>query len=122
MAVLDVFLVRSLITAGGKLLAKGGGVVIGKMDDLTAPGALRRGERLLDLPNRGSPRANWEQNSSRLREAMRPGNPIRDASIDPATGKYSAIPGFCVRRETYLPVRDGNTILALGRGIRQDVR
>ncbi len=55
-------------------------VVIGKMEDL---GELGAGERALDLPNRGSPKANWAQNSSRLRQAMNEGKPIRDASAGP---------------------------------------
>ena len=52
------------------------------MDDLTAPGALRAGEYTIadKLPNLGSPRANYYQNMSVLREEMRRGVPIRDAS------------------------------------------
>ena len=57
-----------------------GGVVIGKMADLEKSGALKPGEKTLDLPNQGSPKANWAQNSSKLREAMSEGKPIRDAS------------------------------------------
>jgi len=52
------------------------------MDDLTAPGALRAGEYAIadKLPNPGSPRANYYQNMSVLREEMRRGVPIGDAS------------------------------------------
>ncbi len=57
-------------------------VVIGKVADLNKPGALQPGERKLDLPNQGSPKANWAQNSSKLREAMNEGNPIRDAAVN----------------------------------------
>ncbi len=59
-----------------------GGPVIGRMDDLTAPGAIKPGEyTLLDrLPNLGNPRANYYQNMSVLREEMRKGVPIRDLS------------------------------------------
>jgi hypothetical protein len=40
---------------------------------------------LLDrLPNRGSPQANWRQNSGVLRSMMNRGMPIRDASVDGA--------------------------------------
>jgi hypothetical protein len=60
------------------------GVVIGKMPDLNEPGALKPGERQLDLPDMGNPQDNWAQNSSRLREAMAEGKPIRDASVDAA--------------------------------------
>jgi len=52
------------------------------MDDLTAPGALKPGEyTLLDrLPDLGSPKANYYQNMSVLRQEMRNGAPIRDLS------------------------------------------
>jgi hypothetical protein len=54
-------------------------LVIGRSDDLSN---LRSGERSLmgRLPNQGSPRANWKQNSGILRQEMRRGLPIRDAS------------------------------------------
>ncbi len=70
--------------------------VIGKVDDLQAPGAIGSGERtLLDrLPNQGSPRANWAQNDGVLRQEMGRGMPIRDASIDPATGELVSNTGF----------------------------
>lgn len=57
------------------------------------------GHRFLDLPNQGSPKANWKQNSGKLREEMNRGEPIYDTyrnpdgtliparSIDPETGK-----------------------------------
>jgi RHS repeat-associated protein len=57
-----------------------GNVVIGKLNDLEQPGGVGPGERTLDLPDQGSPKANWEQNSSKIREAMAEGRPIRDAS------------------------------------------
>jgi RHS repeat-associated protein len=63
-----------------------GGVVIGKMADLNGQGALRQGERQLDLPNLNNPKANWAQNSGKLREAMSEGKPIRDASGEPLAG------------------------------------
>ncbi|HEU5233725.1 MAG TPA: RHS repeat-associated core domain-containing protein [Terriglobales bacterium] len=62
-------------------------VVIGKLADLKDLGP---GERTLDLPNQGSIRANAAQNSSRLREAMNQGRPIRDASA----GKEDSNTGF----------------------------
>jgi len=63
--------------------ARGTTTVIGKLDDLKN---LRAGERtMLDrLPNRGSPQANWHQNSGVLRQEMARGLPIRDASVDSA--------------------------------------
>lgn len=70
--------------------------VIGKVADLEAPGALGQGEAtLLDrLPNQGSPKANWEQNSGVLREEMGRGAPIRDASVNPQTGELLNNNGF----------------------------
>ncbi|MGH8487326.1 MAG: hypothetical protein ACREXS_00235 [Gammaproteobacteria bacterium] len=49
---------------------------------ISLPGALKPGEyTLLDrLPNLGNPKANYYQNMSVLREEMRKGVPIRDAS------------------------------------------
>ena len=40
---------------------------------------------LLDrLPDQGNPKANWKQNSGVLRQEVRKGQPIRDASVDSA--------------------------------------
>jgi LysM repeat protein len=60
-----------------------GGAVIGRIDDLKAPGALLPGEyTLLDrlTPDLGSPQANWVRNSSVLRQELSLGRPIRDGS------------------------------------------
>ncbi len=56
--------------------------VIGRMDDLRVSDALRAGEYTIadKLPNLGDPKANYYQNMSVLREEMRRGVPIRDAS------------------------------------------
>jgi RHS repeat-associated protein len=69
-----------------------GRTVIGKLADLKSLGS---GERtLLDrLPNLGNPRANWLQNSSVLRQELRIGQPIRDASVD-AAGRLINNTGF----------------------------
>jgi RHS repeat-associated protein len=64
----------------GKEGVEEGTSVIGKMADLEKPGGLRPGEKPLNLKDLGDPKANWAQNSSKLREAMREGDPIRDAS------------------------------------------
>jgi RHS repeat-associated protein len=68
----------------GAGLVRGGQVgevtsVIGRVKDLQNLG---RGEQSLlsRLPNLGNPRANWLQNSGVLRQEMRRGLPIRDAS------------------------------------------
>jgi hypothetical protein len=68
-------------------VAKGEGTVIGRVKDLQN---LKKGEKsLLDrLPNQGSPKANWKQNSGVLREEMSKGKPIRDASPDDFDGPF----------------------------------
>jgi RHS repeat-associated protein len=79
--------------AGG---AKGGGTVIGKLDDI-APGKLAPGETTLLKHMEGdlrSPQANWERNASVLRTEVRKGHPIRDASVDPNTGERIENTGF----------------------------
>jgi RHS repeat-associated protein len=75
-------------------IAEKGTVVIGKMEDL---GALKEGERTLVsklTPDLGSPKANWERNSSVLRSEMKAGNPIRDATVNPKTGALENNTGF----------------------------
>ena len=81
--------------------------VIGKVDDLTSPGALKEGEStLLDLlPNQGSPQANWDQNSGVLRTVMGRGKPIRDASVDPKTGELINNTGFLKAERNLLTER-----------------
>jgi len=70
--------------------------VIGKVGDLKAPGAIQSGETtLLDrLPDQGSFRLNWEQNSSALRSEMSRGVPIRDATVNRLTGELANNTGF----------------------------
>lgn len=77
--------------------------VIGKVEDLEAPGAIGSGERtLLDrLPDQGSPAANWAQNDGVPRQEMGRGMPIRDASVNPVTGALESNTGF-LRAERYL--------------------
>ncbi|MGA8671855.1 MAG: hypothetical protein WB679_18375, partial [Terracidiphilus sp.] len=79
-----------------------GRVVIGKMADLQAEGTVRSGERALadDLADMGNPKANWAQNSSKLREVMSDGKPIRDVSAgNPGsnTGFLRAVRNECLR-------------------------
>ena len=61
--------------------------VIGRVGDLQK---LNKNEKsLLDrLPNQGSPKANWKQNSGVLREEMGKGKPIRDASPGDTKGQF----------------------------------
>jgi hypothetical protein len=70
---------EDLVIAGG-LAARGMTTVIGRTKDLKN---LAAGERsLLDrlTPDLGSPKANWKRSAGVLREEMRRGVPIRDAS------------------------------------------
>ena len=41
----------------------------------------KEGDRMLNLPNQGSPKANWTQNAGRLREEMGNGEPIFDSEV-----------------------------------------
>jgi hypothetical protein len=84
-------------------------VAIGKTADLSKPGALNSGERALDLPDQGSPKANWRQNSGELRKAMHEGKPIRDVS----SGKPGSNTGF-LRAERDLLEYHGWTLLKGG--------
>jgi RHS repeat-associated protein len=74
-------------TRGGGAAANGEGTVIGRVKDLQNLGA---GEKsLLDqLPDLGSPKANWHQNSGVLRQEMNRGLPIRDASVGDTGGQF----------------------------------
>jgi hypothetical protein len=66
---------------GGRLAATGGDLVIGRGSDLAKPGALQAGEYKLGWPTQlPDYKAEWKENAGRLREAMRQGRPIRDAS------------------------------------------
>jgi len=64
----------------GSLFGIKNNLVIGKLDDLNISGALRLGERRMNFPDQGSPKANWEMNSGLLRIEMQKGLPIRDIS------------------------------------------
>jgi hypothetical protein len=91
----------------GELLVKGAArgtrTVIGKLDDLKSLGP---GERtMLDrLPNLGSPKANWAQNSGVLRQEMARGLPIRDATVDSA-GRLINNTGFLRAERNLLETR-----------------
>jgi RHS repeat-associated protein len=67
--------------------AKGETTVVGRVKDLQN---LKQGEKsLLDrLPDQGSPKANWKQNSGVLRQEMGKGEPIRDASPGDTAGQF----------------------------------
>ncbi|WP_179957526.1 RHS repeat-associated core domain-containing protein [Exilibacterium tricleocarpae] len=75
------------IILGAKKAAKKGTVVIGRVKDLKK---LKKGEKSLlsRLPDQGSPKTNWKQNSGVLRQEMAKGKPIRDASPGDTSGQF----------------------------------
>jgi len=78
--------------------------VIGRMKDI-GPDKLRPGESTLLKSlegNLGSPRQNWERNSRVLRQEMSKGNPIRDATVNPETGKLVESSGTFLNLERNL--------------------
>ncbi len=81
--------------------------VIGKIKDLDnlAP---NENTLLKHLPDQDSPRANWRQNSSVLRQEIRNGNPIRDASLNP-DGTLKNYPGSFLEAERNLLRNQGWT-------------
>jgi len=82
--------------------------VIGRVKDLQNLGA---GERsLLDrLPDLGSPKLNWKQNSGVLRQEMNRGLPIRDASVGDTSGQFLNAERYLLRDRGW--TFDGNTSL-----------
>ncbi len=81
--------------------------IIGKIKDLNN---LSHGENTLlsRLPDQGTPRANWRQNSRVLREEIRKGIPIRDASLNP-NGTLKKYPGSFLEAERNLLRNQGWT-------------
>lgn len=60
-----------------------GQAVISKWDDKVKDVSGKRpGERSLKSDDKGSPKANWKENSSKLRKETNTGNPIRDAHVN----------------------------------------
>ena len=86
---------------------KEGGLVIGKLKDLRGAEGWRNGDHTLNLPDRGSPKQNWKQNSSLYRREERTGKPIRDMSTD-ANGNLRDNTGF-LKAERNLSENRGRT-------------
>ncbi len=63
-------------------------------DTTTKAEGWKEGDFMLYLPDKGSPKANWAQNSSRLREEMGKGNPIYDTYRSSTTGERIPTNGF----------------------------
>lgn len=82
--------------------------VIGKVKDLKNVGESET-TLLKYLPDQGNPQANWAQNSGVLRREMNKRLPIRDASVDPATGELIAYPGSFLNAERSLLLDRGWT-------------
>ncbi|HEY8942040.1 MAG TPA: RHS repeat-associated core domain-containing protein [Cellvibrio sp.] len=61
--------------------------VIGRVKDLQKLGPNEK-SLLSQLPDKGSPKANWQQNSGVLRSEMNKGQPIRDASVGDNSGQF----------------------------------
>jgi hypothetical protein len=76
--------------------AERGGLNLFKWNHPTSTTATgwREGDYFLHLPNQGSTKKNWIQNSSRLRTEMRKGNPIFDSFREVATGQQIPTRGF----------------------------
>jgi hypothetical protein len=92
--------VKSILSTVGKGaasdIAPQGGLNLfkwGQETTTTANGWIS-GDYMLNLPNQGSPAANWAQNSSWLRKEMSNGNPIFDSYRDPVTGAQIPTGGF----------------------------
>lgn len=83
----------------GSLVTKGadkGGLNLFKWgkETTTKPSGWKDGDFMLHLPDKGSAKANWKQNSGHLREQMNKGNPIYDSYRDPKTGQQIKTGGF----------------------------
>jgi RHS repeat-associated protein len=81
--------------------AKSGKLVIGKMEDLERT-TLESGEFILDWLNKGSSKANWQENSKLMREIMSESRSIRDVSVDPLTGELLKKSGFIAAERNLL--------------------
>jgi len=79
----------------GKVAEKGGLNLFkwGHETSTTAKG-WREGDHMLHLADKGTPKANWAQNSGRLREEMTKGKPIYDSYRDAKTGEQIPTKGF----------------------------
>jgi hypothetical protein len=75
--------------------AERGGLNLFKWKDATSTTASgwREGDRMLTVPWKGSPKATWAENSSRLRNEMRSGEPIYGSYVDGA-GNQIPTKGF----------------------------
>ena len=89
-----------IVVATG-VAAKSETAVIGKVADLEKGVGANEYTLLDQLPDMGSPKLNWKQNSGVLRKVMSRGQPIRDASVG-ADGQLIQYPGSFLNSERYL--------------------
>ena len=97
--------------------AKGerGGLNLYKWKDPTSTTASgwREGDRMLIVPWKGTPKATWKENASRLRREMRSGDPIYETYVDDAGNLLPAggpgNPGQFLRAERNLLTNHGWT-------------
>ena len=91
--------------ASGSPVAARATTVIGRFNKVSGEiDGIRAGENSLlkHLPNQGSPKANWAQNSGVLRQEMNKGFPIRDTAVNPRTGELVDYPGSFLNAERNL--------------------
>jgi hypothetical protein len=98
-----------------------GGLNLFKWNHLTStrPSGWRPGDYMLHLPNQGSAKLNWAQNSSRLRSVMRSGKPIYESYVD-SKGNLIPTRASSMRSAMSSSTVDGVTTLECGRGSHRD--
>jgi RHS repeat-associated protein len=86
---------ESLATRGGAKEGERGGLNLFKWHHPTSETAegWREGDRMLTVPWKGTPKATWKENASRLRHEMRSGEPIRETYTD-SQGQLLPTRGF----------------------------
>lgn len=86
---------RSVLATKGASGAERGGLNLFKWKDPTSTTASgwRDGDRMLTVPWKGTPKATWKENASRLRREMRSGDPIYESYVDKA-GNLIPTKGF----------------------------
>jgi RHS repeat-associated protein len=104
----DAAKVASAAEKGGLNLFKRG------KDATTKADGWKEGDSMLHLPDKGSLKANWAQNSSRLREEMGNGRPIYDSYRDSVTGQQIPTKGFLNAERNLLESRGWRYDLATG--------
>ena len=94
----------SATVRGAAAQAEQGGLNLFKKGNEQIPlaGGWRTGDRMLYLPDQGSPKLNWQQNAGRLRAEMRQGQPIFDSYRDPVTGLRIESPNSFLNMERNL--------------------